>query len=328
MRKVAFITGIAGQDGAYLADFLIRKNYRVIGLSPKKDRQHTWRLDYFKIRSKVLVCKGSISDVSLIKKILVKYKPAEIYNLAGESSVARSWERPEDTWLVNSLAVVGLLENVRAHAPNARLFQASSVEMYGYSPQPITEATNCFSPLNPYAISKLSAHLLIRNYRDYYNLFLSSGVLFTHTSPLQADSTLVKNIIRGVARIYLGQADRLTIGDIGMQRDFSFAGDVVEAMWLILQEKRARDFVISSGSTIAVKEFVALAFECVGITRWRRYVRENLKLAGKRSLRKMSGSNQTLKKIGWKPKVGLDGLVRMMLDFELKNLKKYGDSKK
>ena len=321
-KKTAFITGITGQDGAYLAQFLLEKKYQVIGLTHSSERQRMWRLDYLGIHDRIKIISGSLLNNKFIKKILSEYQPREIYNLAGESNVAKSWEHPQDTFLINSFVVAQLLENIRVYAPTTRLFQASSAEIYGNSLQPATEEINSFSPLNPYATSKLAAHFLIRNYREQYNLFLSNGVLFTHTSPLQIDSAFVKNIVRGVAKIFLGQTDCIIIGDIRMQRDFSFAGDVVGAMWLILQPKQPRDFIISSGITRTVEEFVELAFECVGIKKWRRYIRKNPELIGKRSLRKMSGSNEALKKIGWKPKVSLDQLVNMMMDFELKNTKK------
>lgn len=328
MLKTAFITGICGQDGAYLADFLLKKHYQVVGLSFATEAKDAWRLDYFGIRRKVRIYCGDVLDGSLIKKILKKYQPDEIYNLAGQSSVAKSWEAPEETIQTNCLGVIKLLNHINDFSPVSRLFQASSMEIYGDAEALVTERTKTYHPLHPYGVAKLAAHLLLQNYREQYGLFLCNGILSSHTSPLQSDFFVAKQIVRGVARIANHQAKKIILGNISIQRDWTFAGDVVKAMWLILQQKKPADFIICSGQRWSIKQFAEAALREIGVRQFEKYVSINPNRVRKLDVKDMTISSIALKKIGWKPKVSLSSLVKMMVNYELEYLKKYGSHKK
>lgn len=321
--KKALITGISGQDGSHLADFLIKKKYRVLGITSSPHSNHLWRLDYFGIRRQVKTFIGDVLDKKFLFQVISEYQPNELYNLAGQSSVALSWLDPVETFRINALAVLHLLEAVRCESPQTRFFQASSAEMYGNSPGKITEKTGRFQPLHPYGTSKLAAYYTVKNYREEYGLFASNGILFNHESPLRADHFVTKVIAQGVAAIALGRAKYLALGNLTAERDFTFAGDIVAAMWRIATHHTPDDFIVCSGRSVPISAFVAAAFLHIGEKHWQKFVHIDKARTRKREVRRMAGSPAKMNRVlGWKPLVTLEELAGNMVDFELARLKK------
>lgn len=322
MKKTAIITGISGQDGAYLADLLLKKNYQVIGVSLSLNKMDLRNLDLFGLIPKIKLIRGDITDSKFIKRILLRYRPNEFYNLAAMSSVAKSWEEPKLTWEVNASAVVNILELIRKYNQAVKFFQCSSAEIYGNSRSVINEESANFNPLSPYGDSKLAAHLAVKKFREDYNLFACSGILFNHESPLREDNKVSKKITRGVVRVYKGLEKKIVLGNLDIVRDWGYAGDFVKAMWLMLQQKRPVDFVICTGQSYSLRIFVAEVFKQIGIKKWRSFVKIDKNLFRKNEIRSMCGSSYKARKLlGWKPRVNFKQLVKLMLDFELKKLK-------
>lgn len=321
MKKIALITGIVGQDGSYLADFLLRKGYRVVGLSLSSDSEALWRLDYFKIRNKVDLEVGDITDVARMEKIISACKPDELYNLAGISSVAKSWDHPVETFRVNASAVIGMLDILRRKSPQTRFFQASSAEIYGNIKGVANEKINIFNPLHPYGVAKLAAHCAVKNFRDQYGLFAVNGIMFNHESPLREDYFVTKTIVQGAVRVARGEIKKMQLGNIETYRDFGFAGDFVDAMRRMLNYKRAEDLVICTGKSFAIKDFVREAFACVGIADWRAHIQIDQSRVRKQEVQKMRGSSAKIKKeLYWKPTISFKKLVKMMVEYEIKTL--------
>lgn len=321
MSKTAIITGISGQDGAYLADLLLKKKYKVVGIARSKDKNSLCRLRIFGLLNKITLIKGDILDAVLIKKILLRYKPEEFYNLAGQSSVAESWKNPVLTFKTNALAVVQILELIKTCSPHSRFFQASSAEIFGDSKVSANEKSTPFNPLNPYGTAKLAAHLTVKNFREQYGIFACNGILFNHESPLRPDYMVSKKIVRGVVRISSGLDNKIILGNIKISRDWGYAGDFVQAMWLMLRQKQPRDFVISTGKNFTVEQFVAEAFRCVGIKKWRQFIAIDKKLVRKVDIKNMRGSSSLIQReLGWKPAVNFKHLVKMMVDHEIKSV--------
>ncbi len=327
MRKTALITGVAGQDGSYLADFLLRKNYRVIGIVRSRAPGTLWRLKYFNIHHRIKLVVGDLADVKNLKVLLRRYQPHEIYNLAGQSSVAESWRNTNKTFEINTVAVVQMLELLRVYSPGTRFFQASSAEIFGDTDSVITEKTRAFNPLHLYGTSKLAAHFVVKNFRDQYGLFAANGVLFTHTSPLQVDFTVAKTIARGAAKIALGMASAITLGNSAIVRDWSYAGDIVRAMWLILQQEKPSDFIMCTGTSLPIKSFAKEALRCVGIEQWEKYVVSDPLLIRKNDTKKMSASSARLRRIGWRPEISFKKLVKTMVEYELIQLQQSNGKK-
>lgn len=323
MKKTAIVTGISGQDGAYLANLLLKKNYDVVGIAPIINNKELWRLGYLGIKNGPSLIKGDITDGNLIKRILKKYKPEEFYNLAGQSSVSRSWANPSATFYTNGYAVIMILEALRRYSPQTRFFQCSSAEIYGDTSEIVTEKYRRFEPVNPYGISKLAAHLSVENFRKQYGIFAVNGVLFNHESPLRSDFMVSKKIVAGVAKISLGFKKKLILGNVNVYRDWGYAGEFVKAMWLTLQQSSPQDFVICTGVSLPITEFIKEAFNCVGITDWKSFVSFDKKLFRKMDVLKMVGSPKRIKRIlGWKQKTDLKKLVQMMIDYEFTIIKK------
>ena len=319
MKKVALITGITGQDGAYLATLLLKKNYQVIGITRGAPFEDLWRLNYFGITKKITFIKGSVLDQDFVSKILKKYQPTELYNLVGQSSVARSWERPRETQEINFGAVIVMLEAIRTVSPKTKFFQASSAEIYGQTKGVLTEKNTTFNPLNPYAVSKAAAHQSVDLYRDHFGLFAVNGILFNHESPLREDFFVTKKIVQGVAAIARGELKSISLGNLNSKRDFGYAADFVEAMWRLLQLAKPRNMVICTGYSYSIAQFVAAALAEIGIKKWRQYVTIDQSLVRKKEVKAMRGDHRALTKVtGWKPSVSFAGLVKLMVDFELR----------
>jgi GDPmannose 4,6-dehydratase len=291
-KKTAIITGITGQDGSFLAEFLEQKNYRVVGAR----------------------------NLKMLPQLIKRYRPNELYNLAGISSVTKSWEDPVQTFQINAELPIQLLELIRVVSPATRFFQASSAEIFGNTSEIITEKSNRFKPLSPYATSKLAAHMAVVNFREQYGLFAVNGILYNHISPRQQDYMVGKSIARGVARVALGLDKQLSIGNLRISRDWGYAPDYVAAMWQMLQQKEPHDLVVATGKNHTIAEFVAAAFKHVGIKNWEQYTRVNPELLRKRDVQNMRSSSRALRKIGWKPKVDFKTVVKIMVNYELEQL--------
>lgn len=320
--KKAFITGITGQDGAYLAKLLLEKGYKVYGLVRKNSKLDFRNTDYLGITKKIEYISGDMTDKASLSDPIRLVKPDEIYNLAGVSTVEKPWEEPELVTKTNALGVLYILEAIKEFSPKSKICQASSREMFGSSNDNglQTEKTP-FHPGSPYAVAKLYAHWMIHNYRKSQNLFSGSAILFNHESPLRGSKFVTRKISSGVARIKLGLAHEIILGDLDNQRDWGFAGDYVEAMWLMLQQEKPSDFVIATGETHSVRDFLNVAFGHAGIIDWGKHVKadpafkrpaESVVLRGDPSLAK--------EMLRWKPRVKFEELVKTMVEADLKIL--------
>lgn len=319
MFKTALVTGITGQDGAYLAQFLLKKGYRVIGTYRRTSGLDTWRLKYVGIEKQVILECMDLEDLSNQIRVLQKYKPDEIYNLAAQSFVGVSFEQPILTGHVTGLGVTHLLESIRITLPTARFYQASTSEMFGkVQSVPQTESTP-FYPRSPYGVAKLYAHWMTTNYRESYNLFACSGILFNHESPLRGLEFVTRKITDAVAQIKAGKLDQLVLGNMNAKRDWGFAKEYVEAMWLMLQQDEPQDFVVSSGETHQINDFVQLAFDYAGISQWRNYVVTSSEFERPNEVDILIGSPAKANEVlGWKSTTKIHELVAMMVEADLR----------
>lgn len=317
--KSALITGITGQDGSYLAELLLAKGYKVHGLVRRLSTPNFWRVEH--ILDRIDIVDGDLTDQSSLMGALKKAEPDEIYNLAAQSFVATSWQQPVVTTEVNALGTLKLLGAARQVAPGARVYQASTSEMYGNATDSIQDEQSNFSPRSPYAIAKLYAHWIAVNYRESFGMFTSCGILFNHESPRRGIEFVSRKITDGVARIKLGLSDELLLGNLQAKRDWGYAGDYVEAMWLMLQQEKPDDYVVSTGITHSVQDFVEAAFKAAGIDRWQDHVREDPRYKRPAELHVLQGnSKKAREKLGWKPKMTFDELVRVMVNADLQRL--------
>ncbi|MBI2989763.1 MAG: GDP-mannose 4,6-dehydratase [Candidatus Magasanikbacteria bacterium] len=319
--KIALISGIAGQDGAYLADFLLRKNYRVIGLCRRATREALWRLDHFGIQNQVEILECDVRDYPRVEDILKKTQPHEYYNLAALSSVTGVWERPLEAFQTNCDAVVNMLESARRYSGETRIFQASSGKIYEQEKLEtlrVTEDQSEFKPIDLYSVTKLAAHFSVINFREQYGLFAVNGILFQHESPLRPDTFVFKKIIKGVADLKKGNKKYLELGNLNVSRDWGFAGDYVRAMWMMLQAKKPEDFIISSGEQHTLRELLKVAFEALGIKDWEAYVRVNSDFIRKRDTSELGASNERIAvSLGWKPEYSFLSLIERMIAYEM-----------
>jgi len=318
----AFITGITGQDGAYLAKFLLGKGYRVIGMIRRSASSDVIgeRLRWLDVLDKVTLVDGNLTDISSLIRLLQEHKPEEVYNLAAQSFVATSWQQPLVTGNVTGLGVVNMLEAVRIALPEARFYQASSSEMFGKVQAVPQSETTPFYPRSPYAAAKLYGHWMTVNYRESFGLHASSGILFNHESPLRGIEFVTRRITDGVARIKLGLKDRLTLGNTAAKRDWGHARDYVEAMWLMLQQDVADDYVIATGRTASVEEFCRLAFAAAGLV-MDDHIHTDPALLRPAEVELLLGDPGKAERVlGWKPRVSLEELAAEMVAADLKRL--------
>ncbi len=312
------VTGITGQDGAYLSELLLNKGYRVIGAYRRTSGLDTWRLRYLGIESKVILESMDLEDLSNQIRIVQKYQPDEIYNLAAQSFVGVSFEQPIVTGQITGLGVANLLEAVRIACPAARFYQASTSEMFGkVQTIPQTEQTS-FYPRSPYGVAKLYGHWMTVNYREAYGLFACSGILFNHESPLRGIEFVTRKITDAVARIKLGKLDRLVLGNIEAKRDWGFAKEYVEAMWLMLQQESPEDFVVATGETHSVRDFVEMAFQAAGIDRWEERVETSARFERPAEVDLLIGNaSKAHALLGWRPQTQVRELAAMMVQADL-----------
>jgi len=318
MSKRAIISGITGQDGSYLAELLLEKGYEVHGIVRRASTTNYWRIEH--LLDRVQLHPADLLDQLSLIRVIDDVKPHEFYNLAAMSFVPASWDQPMLTGDYNAQGVTRVLEAVRQVDSSIRLYQASSSEMYGKVREvPQTEMTP-FYPRSPYGVSKVYAHYITVNYRESYNLFAVSGILFNHESPRRGLEFVTRKVTDGVARIKLGLADSLSLGNLDAKRDWGFAGDYVRAMWLMLQQDTADDYVISTGESHSVQDLVELAFGHAGLE-WKKYVRTDPKFLRPAEVDHLIGdSSKAQAALGWKPEVDFKGLVTMMVDADLARL--------
>lgn len=318
-RKVALITGITGQDGSYLAELLIEKNYEVHGIMRRNSTFTTGRIEH--IFEQVELHYGDLADSSSLQHIISSIQPDEIYNLAAQSHVKVSFDVPEYTGDVTAIGTVRLLEAIRTAAPKAKFYQASSSEMFGKVLEvPQTEKTP-FYPRSPYGAAKVYSYWITKNYRESYDMFTCNGILFNHESPRRGETFVTRKITRAVAAIKMGKQKKLYLGNLDAKRDWGFAGDYVEAMWLMLQQDKADDYVVATNETHTVKEFCEKAFGHVGLN-WKDYVEVSDKYYRPSEVDLLIGDPEHAKKqLNWEPKVTFEGLVKMMVDADLEELK-------
>ena len=318
MAKTAFITGITGQDGSYLAELLLDKGYQVVGGVRRASTTNYWRIEH--LLDRITLKPADLLDQLSLIRVIEDAKPDEIYNLAAMSFVPASWDQPMLTGEFNAQGVTRVLEAVRHVNPRIRLYQASSSEMYGKVREvPQTELTP-FYPRSPYGVSKVYAHYITVNYRESYDLYAVSGILFNHESPRRGLEFVTRKVTDGVARIKLGLAESLSLGNLDAKRDWGFAGDYVRAMWMMLQQDRADDFVIATGESHSVRDLVQIAFGHVGLD-WQKYVRLDPKFLRPAEVDHLIGdASKARATLGWTPDVDFSRLVTMMVDADLARL--------
>lgn len=318
MAKRALITGITGQDGSYLAELLLDKGYEVFGLTRRLSAANYWRLDH--LIDRVTLIPGDLLDQLSLIRVLERARPDELYNLAAMSFVPASWDQPMLTGEFNSQGVTRVLEAVRVVDPKIRIYQASSSEMFGKVREIPQRESTPFYPRSPYGVSKVFAHYITVNYRESYDLFAVSGILFNHESPRRGLEFVTRKVTDGVARIKLGLSDRLALGNLDAQRDWGFAGDYVRAMWMMLQQPDADDYVIATGESHSVRELVEVAFGHAGLD-WERYVTLDPAFLRPAEVDHLIGdSSKARARLGWTPTVDFPGLVKMMVDADVERL--------
>jgi GDPmannose 4,6-dehydratase len=317
MKKSALITGITGQDGSYLAKFLLKKGYTVFGTFRRTSTQNFWRLNYLEIGDKINLIPADLIDDSSLKEAIRISNPTEVYHLAAQSYVGTSFDQPITSGEFSGLAVARILEGIRQFNPKIKFYQASSSEMFGSSKEVPQRETTTFSPQSPYAAAKVYGYHLTKIYRDGYNMFACNGMLFNHESPLRGLEFVSRKITNGVAKIALGLEKNLYLGNLTSKRDWGYAPEYVEGMWKILQQKSPDDYVLATGESHSVLEFVKKSFERVDLN-WKKYVKTDKKLFRVLEVDVLEGNTSKAKqKLQWKPKITFDQLVNLMVDEDL-----------
>src|SRR5579872_2057446 len=319
MGRTAVITGITGQDGSYLAEFLLEQGYRVVGVTRRTSTQVNERINH--LEGKIELVSADLLDQSSLTAVLRETRPDEVYNLAAQSFVPTSWSQPVLTGEFTALGVTRVLEAIRAVDPSIRFYQASSSEMFGLVKEVPQRETTPFHPRSPYGVAKVYGHWITVNYRESYDIYAVSGILFNHESERRGLEFVTRKISDGVARIKLGLAKELRLGNLDAQRDWGFARDYVRAMWMMLQQPKPDDFVIATGRAHTVKEFVRLAFECVDL-KWENYVVVDPRFYRPAEVDMLVGDRSKAEKLlGWKPEVTFEELVEIMVRADLDRLR-------
>ena len=332
-KKTALITGITGQDGSYLAEFLLKKGYDVHGIMRRASVFNTERIDQIyehpnKPDRKMTLHFGDLSDASNLNHLLKIVQPDEIYNLGAQSHVRVSFDIPEYTANVVALGTLRLLDAIRENKIPTKFYQAGSSEMFGDVLEIPQKESTPFNPASPYGVAKVFAHQICKNYRTAYGMFICNGILFNHESPRRGKTFVTRKITRGIASILSGKMDKLYLGNLDAKRDWGFAPEYVEAMWLMLQQEEPDDYVIATGETHSVREFLDEAFSLVGIKDWEKYIGVDPKYYRPQEVNILKGdAGKAKKRLGWEPKVTFKELVKIMLEADLKeaglNTEKY-----
>ena len=338
-KKKAFLTGITGQDGSYLTDFLLAKNYEVHGLVRRSSVFNRQRLEHIyqatrrsaqsfleygtdiEQKSNLILHYGDLSDGSSLARLIAKIQPDEIYNLGAQSHVQISFDIPEYTGEITGLGTVRLLEAIRETKIKTKFYQASSSEMFGNAEETPQKETTAFRPRSPYGCAKVYAYHTAVNYREAYGLFICNGILFNHESPRRGENFVTRKIAKGVAEIVAGKRDHIYLGNLEAKRDWGYAPEYVEAMWLMMQQEQGDDYVIATGETHSVGEFTEEIFSLAGIDNWEKYIKKNPIYYRPTEINALIGDATKAKnKLGWEPKIRFKELARIMLDAELKKL--------
>lgn len=338
--KTALITGISGQDGAYLANFLLKKKYKIIGLDRRSSRDDRWRLDFFNISQEIIFEYSDLTETSSLERIFKKYSINEVYNLGAQSFVGSSFDTPITTSNANALGCLRMLEVIRNQKRKIKFYQASTSEMFGDVKVSRQNEKTSFNPQSPYAISKLFAYHITKNYRESYGIFTTNGILFNHESPLRGEEFVTRKITIGLAKILSGKSNIIILGNLYSKRDWGFAGDYVEAMWKMMQAKIPEDYVVATGQTYSVKDFINIASNYCGFKiLWRgkgvnevgissktkkiiiRVDKKNFRPAEVNYLK--GDYSKIKKKLKWKPKMKFKQLVKIMMEEEIKKFVKF-----
>ena len=339
-KKIALITGITGQDGAYLARFLLKKNYKIIGVERRSARSNNWRLEKLNINDKLIIEDTDIKEINNLIRIFDKYRVDEVYNLAAQSFVYSSFQNPIETSLVNSIGALNLLEIIRNKKNKIKFYQASTSEMFGESKSINQDEKTLFHPRSPYATSKTFAHYSVQNYREAYNLHAVNGILFNHESPLRGEEFITRKITLGLSKIVLKKQKELKIGNLYAKRDWGYAGDYVEAMWKMLQQKKPDDYVIATGKNHSIKQFINESIKALKLkTRWvgkglneklinlennKAIISIDKKFFRPSEVNTLKGNYQKARReLKWKPKTNFSKLVKMMITSDLEYVKSF-----
>ena len=317
--KKALITGVNGMDGSHLADLLLEKGYEVYGMERRTSTPN--RTNTSHLEGKITFVNGDLTDQNSLLRCLKESDPQEIYNLGAMSFVGESWNTPEQTGDVNGLGVLRMLEAIREDGEDRKFYQASTSEMFGRMVENPAKETTPFYPRSPYGVAKLYGHWITKNYRESYDMFCCSGILFNHESERRGIEFVTRKITDGIAKIHLGLQDHISLGNLDAKRDWGYSPDYVEAMWLMLQQDTPDDYVISTGKTHSIREFLTYAFKYIGITDWEKYVKQDpryMRLAEVDVLR--GDSTRAYEKLGWKPKTDLVTMIHRMVDNDIKKL--------
>jgi len=318
--KRALITGINGMDGSYLADLLLEKGYEVYGMERRTSSPN--RTNTKHLEGKITFLHGDLTDQNSLVRCLRESNPNEVYNLGSQSFVGESWNTPEQTSDVTGLGVLRMLEAIREYGKEVRFYQASSSEMFGRMVENPAKESTPFYPRSPYGVAKLYGHWITKNYRESYDMFACSGILFNHESERRGIEFVTRKITDGVARIHLGLQDKIMLGNLDAKRDWGYSPDYCEAMWLMLQQDKPDDYVIATGETHSIRDFLDAAFKHIGVTDWSNYVGQDPRFMRPAEVDVLRGdSTKALSDLGWKPKTSLEEMVSKMVKNDIEILK-------
>jgi len=322
MKKIAFVTGMTGQDGPYLAKHLLENDYKVYGLVKRYSNPNLTNLNYLGIENAVELITGDVTDDANMNHLIRTIRPNEFYNLAAQSFVGASWELNKQTSEVNAMGVLNILNAIVGHNPNTKFYQASTSELYGNANRDgVQDEQTPFHPRSPYGVSKLYAYWMTVNFRESYSIHASNGVLFNHESPIRGKEFVTRKVTDGVAKIKLGLAKKLTLGNLDAKRDWGFAGDFVEAMYQMVQQKEPDDYVICTGVQHSIRELLTHAFETAGISDWGQYIESDPRFKRPAEVHALHGSYAKAKeKLGWEPKTSFKDMVVSMVNEDIKRL--------
>ena len=326
MKKRVLITGITGMDGSHLADFLLTKDYEVYGLERRVSVKNRTNISH--LLGKINILMGDLNDQNSLIRALKISKPDEVYNLASQSFVGESWNTPEQTSNITGLGVLRVLEAIREYGKSVKFYQASSSEMFGKMTTPFANENTPFYPRSPYGVSKLYGHWITKNYRESYGMPACSGILFNHESERRGVEFVTRKISDGVAQIKCGLSNELVLGNLEAKRDWGYSPDYVEAMWLMMQQERPNDYVIATGETHSIRDFLDVAFNHVGISDWAGYVKQDERFMRPAEVDVLRGDwSKAEKELGWKPKTSFNDLVKIMVDSDIERYRSINENR-
>lgn len=321
MKKIAFVTGMTGQDGPYLAKLLLEKDYKVYGLVKRYSNPNFDNMKFLGIENDIELVTGDITDDGSMNHIVKSIKPDEFYNLAAQSFVGSSWDLNKLTTEVNAIGPLNILNAIRTHKPDTKFYQASTSEMFGNATIPMQDEKTPFTPRSPYGVAKLYAYWMTVNFRESYSLHASNGILFNHESPIRGKEFVTRKITDGVAKIKLGLQDNITLGNLDARRDWGYAGDFVEAMWLMLQQDEPDDYVIATGKHHTIRDLLEIAFTHVGIDDWEKLVLSDPRFKRPAELYSLCGNMSRAKeKLNWEPTTSFKDMITGMVDADIARL--------